>query len=38
MKNNIITFIGGGNIASSLIGGLIETGVAIDQIGSATRI
>jgi len=32
MKNNIITFIGGGNMASSLIGGLIETGVAIDKI------
>jgi len=32
MKNNVITFIGGGNIASSLIGGLIETGVVTDNI------
>lgn len=28
MKDKIITFIGGGNMASSLIGGLLETGVA----------
>ncbi|MCK5720770.1 MAG: pyrroline-5-carboxylate reductase [Thiomargarita sp.] len=27
MKNKIITFIGGGNMASSLIGGLLETGI-----------
>jgi pyrroline-5-carboxylate reductase len=27
MKNSKITFIGGGNMASSLIGGLLETGV-----------
>lgn len=33
MKNNsIITFIGGGNMASSLIGGLLDTGVASNQI------
>ncbi len=32
MKNKIITFIGGGNMASSLIGGLLETGVAAKQL------
>jgi pyrroline-5-carboxylate reductase len=32
MKNNIITFIGGGNMASSLIGGLLETGVAQENL------
>jgi len=32
MKNKIITFIGGGNMASSLIGGLIETGVPAEQL------
>jgi pyrroline-5-carboxylate reductase len=33
MKNNsIITFIGGGNMASSLIGGLLDTGIASNQI------
>jgi pyrroline-5-carboxylate reductase len=32
MKNNIITFIGGGNMATSLIGGLIETGIATDKL------
>jgi len=32
MKNKIITFIGGGNMASSIIGGLIETGVPTEQL------
>ena len=32
MKNQIITFIGGGNMASSLIGGLIETGMATENL------
>jgi len=32
MKNQTITFIGGGNMASSLIGGLIETGLSASQI------
>jgi pyrroline-5-carboxylate reductase len=32
MKNNIITLIGGGNMATSLIGGLIETGIATDKL------
>lgn len=33
MKNDsIITFIGGGNMASSLIGGLLDTGMASKQI------
>jgi len=32
MKKSIITFIGGGNMARSLIGGLIDTGVSADNI------
>jgi len=32
MKDNVITFIGGGNMASSFIGGLLETGVTGDKI------
>jgi pyrroline-5-carboxylate reductase len=32
MKNSIITFIGGGNMARSLIGGLIDTGIPPEQI------
>ncbi len=32
MKNHIITFIGGGNMASSLIGGLLDTGVPSAQL------
>lgn len=32
MKNKIITFIGGGNMASSLIGGLLETGVSAIRV------
>ncbi len=32
MKNSTITFIGGGNMASCLIGGLIETGFAKEKI------
>jgi pyrroline-5-carboxylate reductase len=32
MKNSKITFIGGGNMASSLIGGLLDTGVAAKQL------
>lgn len=32
MKNKMITFIGGGNMASSLIGGLLDTGIATDKI------
>lgn len=32
MKNSIITFIGGGNMASSLIGGLLETGVTTNAL------
>jgi pyrroline-5-carboxylate reductase len=32
MKDKIITFIGGGNMASSFIGGLLETGVTGDKI------
>lgn len=32
MKNNIITFVGGGNMATSLIGGLLQTGVAAEKI------
>jgi len=32
MKKNIITFIGGGNMAYSLIGGLIQTGVAPEDL------
>lgn len=32
MKNSIITFIGGGNMARSLIGGLIETGVPTENL------
>ncbi len=31
-KNTIITFIGGGNMSTSLIGGLLETGFAVDNI------
>ncbi|NJO15307.1 MAG: pyrroline-5-carboxylate reductase [Thioploca sp.] len=31
-NDSIITFIGGGNMASSLIGGLLDTGVASKQI------
>jgi len=32
MKNSIITFIGGGNMASSLIGGLLDTGVNSENL------
>lgn len=32
MRNSMITFIGGGNMASSLIGGLLQTGVKTDNI------
>jgi len=32
MKKSIISFVGGGNMARSLIGGLIETGVSADNI------
>ncbi len=32
MKKNIITFIGGGNMAHSLIGGLIQTGVVPENL------
>jgi pyrroline-5-carboxylate reductase len=32
MKEKIITFIGGGNMARSLVGGLIETGVAAENL------
>ncbi len=32
MKNTIISFIGGGNMASSLIGGLLHTGVPADHL------
>ncbi|RKZ81378.1 MAG: pyrroline-5-carboxylate reductase [Candidatus Parabeggiatoa sp. nov. 1] len=32
MKNSVITFIGGGNMASSLIGGLLETDVAAENL------
>lgn len=32
MKNNIITFIGGGNMASSLIGGLLEMGIVTEKL------
>ena len=32
MKDKIITFIGGGNMASSLIGGLLETGIAPQKL------
>ncbi len=32
MKNSIITFIGGGNMATSLIGGLLETGVSAEKL------
>ena len=32
MKDKIITFIGGGNMATSLIGGLLETGIAPENL------
>jgi pyrroline-5-carboxylate reductase len=32
MRNSIITFVGGGNMASCLIGGLLDTGVAAKNI------
>ncbi len=32
MKNSTIAFIGGGNMASSLIGGLIDTGLSAEKI------
>ncbi len=32
MKNATITFIGGGNMASSLIGGLIKVGVPVEKL------
>ncbi len=32
MKNSIITFIGGGNMATSLIGGLLQTGVPPENL------
>jgi len=32
MKNSVITFIGGGNMASCLIGGLLDTGVSAEKI------
>jgi pyrroline-5-carboxylate reductase len=32
MKKNVITFIGGGNMAKSLIGGLIDTGFSAENI------
>jgi len=32
MKNNIITFIGGGNMASSLISGLLKMGVSAENL------
>jgi len=32
MKNSIITFIGGGNMASSLIGGLLDTGINSENL------
>ena len=32
MKDKIITFIGGGNMASSLIGGLLEAGIAPENL------
>jgi len=32
VKNSIITFIGGGNMARSLIGGLVETGLSTENL------
>lgn len=38
MKKNIITFIGGGNMATSLIGGLIQTGISPDNLRVADSV